>query len=382
MKNANPFTITTLNPHSPFCNRVREQQELRRYIQSGTNAVLYSPRRYGKTSLVHKVQSAIISDNIVPVFADFYGVDSVEDVAARIARAVFSVTHKDDPVWKIALRAIKSFRPVLKPESDGGFSLSVEPSSPVLRGLDLLDATMQSLGAFIEQSGKKVNVCLDEFQEIMELKESPQIEAIMRTHIQNQNASYFFVGSRRSVLLEMFNDPDRPFFQSAFNFEIKALPREEYAEFIKEQFKSAEIECSNDIAFQIVDSVAGHPFYVQKLAYVVFDCCESLVTTEIVKKSLVRLIQIDWPVFEAKLQSLTLQQKRVVKALAVNPIDQPLSTHYLALNNLGSAGGVRNALNSLKELDMIEKDTETAMWRVIDPLFNKALQKSVSERLT
>ena len=374
---ANPFTITTLNSDSPFCNRVREQEELRRYALSGTNVVLYSPRRYGKTSLVYKIQSALVVDHIIPVFADFYGVDSVEDVAARLARAVFAVTHRDETVWQVALRVIKSFRPVLKPEADGGFSLSVEQAGASLRGLDLLNATMESLGAFIAQSGKRVNVCLDEFQEIVELKESAQIEALMRTHIQNQTASYFFVGSRRSILLEMFNNPDRPFFQSAFNYEIKALPREEYAKFIKGLFEQAGVGCSSEVALQLVDSVEGHPFYVQKLAYVVYDHCGKVVMAEIVKQSELALIQIDKPVFEAKLQGLTLQQKRVIKALAIDPINQPLSTHYLALHNLGSAGGVRNALNALSRQDVIEKSDETGMWKVIDPLFRRSLRESV-----
>jgi hypothetical protein len=43
-------------------------------------------------------------------------------------------------------------------------------------------------------------VALDEFQEIVTLKEALQVEGIMRTQIQQQQASYFFIGSRRRIL--------------------------------------------------------------------------------------------------------------------------------------------------------------------------------------
>jgi len=71
----------------------------------------------------------------------------VDDVASRLAKAVFAVTHRKAPLWKKALHAVRSFRPVLKPDLEGGFSLSVEPSAAGKKGLSLLEETMESLGS-------------------------------------------------------------------------------------------------------------------------------------------------------------------------------------------------------------------------------------------
>jgi len=231
---ANPFYLQEVPVDAPFCNRKRELKELRVYAEGRANVVLFSPRRYGKTSLVRRVQKDLANKGAVVIFADFFGVASVEDVASRLAKAVFVITHRKDPLWKSALRAMKSFRPVLKPDPSGGISLSVEPSGAAKSGLQLLEETMDSLREFVTATKSLVHVALDEFQEIVTLKEALQIEGLMRTQIQRQQASYFFIGSRRRILLGIFNERQRPFFQSAINYPLNLLPPDELAEFIAE----------------------------------------------------------------------------------------------------------------------------------------------------
>jgi AAA+ ATPase superfamily predicted ATPase len=55
---ANPFTIGIARKDN-FCNRQREIKDLINYAESGQNVVLYSPRRYGKSSLVFQVLSEL-----------------------------------------------------------------------------------------------------------------------------------------------------------------------------------------------------------------------------------------------------------------------------------------------------------------------------------
>ena len=74
--------------------------------------------------------------------------------------------------------------------------MSVEKSSQKLFGEELLDETLRGVGAFLKKTNRSANIVFDEFQEIVELK-NPNIEGILRTHIQAHPASYFFVGSRR-----------------------------------------------------------------------------------------------------------------------------------------------------------------------------------------
>lgn len=376
----NPFYLQEIPVDAPFCDRAGELKELQAYAEARANVVLFSPRRYGKTSLVKRVQYNLANKGAIALFIDFFGVASVEDVASRLAKAVFSTTHKKEKLWKLALQVIKSFRPVLKPDPSGGISLSVELSSAGKSGLELLEETMESLQDLIKSSRSLVHIALDEFQEIITLKEALQLEGMMRSKIQQQQASYFFIGSRRRILLGIFNERQRPFFQSAINYPLKLLPADELAEFIVEQFRKSKRKCSLGLAERMARVAGMHPYYTQKLAFFAYEISPSI-TDASINLAMERLILSERPVFEAIIQGLSPHQRLLLQALAKEPTSKLLASGYILKHGLGSIGGVQHSAKQLEELDLIEKDEETRLWRLVDPIFNIWLNKQMEEKL-
>lgn len=314
------------------------------------------------------MQKNLEDKGITTIFADFFGVASVDDVSARLARAVFAVTRSRESLWNTALREIKSFRPILKPDAEGGLSLSVEPSSSGRRGLPLLEDTMESLGDFIRSMNASLHIALDEFQEIVSLRGALQIEAVLRTHIQQQQASYFFIGSRRRVLLGIFNERQRPFFQSAINYELKKLPTDDLVQFLTAQFARGGKSCPASLAAQMAALVEDHPYYIQKLAFFIYELSDEEITPASVSTGMERLIISETPVFEAITQGLSSQQRLLLRALAQEPTAKLLAAAYLQKHDLGSVGGIQHATKNLADLDLIEKDRETGKWRLVDPV--------------
>jgi len=51
----NPFRFGTVVDEPYFINREKELREIRQSLISGQNLIIYSPRRYGKTSLITKL---------------------------------------------------------------------------------------------------------------------------------------------------------------------------------------------------------------------------------------------------------------------------------------------------------------------------------------
>ncbi len=376
----NPFYLQEVPVGAPFCNRTKELKELQTYAEAGANVVLFSPRRYGKTSLIKRVQKKLADKGFVTIFADFFGVASVDDVAARLAKAVFVVTHSREPLWKKALRTIRSFRPVLKPDLEGGISLSVEPSSAGRSGLGLLEETMDSLGEFISSENTRAHIACDEFQEIVILREALQVEAAMRTRIQQQRASYFFIGSRRRVLLGIFNERQRPFFQSAINYPLKTLPPQELVEFIKGQFTRNKRRCSAELAHKLASLVGYHPYYSQKLAFFVYEL-SGTVTEKVIHQGIEKLILSEKPVFEALTQPLAPHQRLLLQALAKEPTQKLLANDYIRNHRLGSVGGVQHSARQMEDLDLIEKDQESGLWRLVDPAFAMWLKMQTEEKV-
>jgi hypothetical protein len=377
---ANPFYLQEIPVDAPFCNRTKELKELQSYAESKANIVIFSPRRYGKTSLVKRIQKKLSDQGIITIFADFFGVASIDDVAARLAKAVFAVTHKKDPLWRTALRVMRSFRPVLKPDLQGGFSLSVEPSSAKRSDIALLEETMESLGEFIRKTERAVHLAFDEFQEIVILKEALQMEATMRSHIQQHQASYFFIGSRRRLLLGIFNERQRPFFQSAINYPLKTLPPDELAGFIATQFKRNKRKCSKGLASKLASLTESHPYYSQKLAFLVYEL-SGTVTEEAISEGIEKLILSEKSVFEATIQPLSPHQRLLLQALAKEPTQKLLANDYLRNHRLGSVGGVQHSVKQMEELDLIEKDEETGFWRLVDPMLALWLRRQMEEKI-
>ncbi len=378
----NPFYFKELPVDAPFCDREKELADLASFAKARANAVLYSPRRFGKTSLVKRVQKRLADEGAVTLYADFFGATSVEDVASRLAKAVFSVPRDRKSLWEAALRTVKSFRPVLRPDEKSGVSLSVELSSQGKGGMDLLDETMASLGEFVEASKSLVQVSLDEFQEIVDLKDALKIEGILRSHVQRHRCSYFFVGSRRRILLGIFNDRQRPFFQSAVNYELKPLPGDELARFVADRFRKSGKACSPALAESMAAAVQGHPYYTQKLAFFVFESAGEKVEEEDVASGFDALIAAEHPVFEAIVQGLAPKQVALLKALSKERSSSLFSMDYMRRHNLGSVGGVQGAVKRLSELDLIERD-DRRRWSVVDPLFELWLRgESTFRRVT
>jgi hypothetical protein len=368
----NPFSLGLVKDADQFCNRKKEIQELLRHARNSHKVVLYSPRRYGKSSLVSVVQNRLLAEKIPCVYADLFPISSKKDLIFRLSSAFLKGLGRNaDP--RSFLAKIGGFfgrlRPTMEMNAEGvSFSVDVDRQE---KADTLLDDLMEGVERYSEKKKIKISVALDEFQEIMELPESREIEGILRSHIQrHRHISYFFVGSRRRILQDMFTLKNRPFYKSAFLYPLGKIAREEFVPYIKKRFEDGGKSCPATFAEKIFDGVDGYPYYVQKAASIVWDQTSGEVTEEVVLKSEAVLLQVEGPDFEAHWSGLTLGQKSLLKALANTPTSTPYSAEYLKRFGL-SLGGTQKSLKVLLERDLIEKtDSE---YRLTDPVMKKWL---------
>ena len=68
----NPFVFGGVVSGEAFCDREQELAELVRAAQDGQNVVVHSPRRFGKTSLVHRVLDEVASQGILALYVALY----------------------------------------------------------------------------------------------------------------------------------------------------------------------------------------------------------------------------------------------------------------------------------------------------------------------
>ncbi len=370
----NPFFLREISLNDPFCDREQALLELCAHARSLANVVLYSPRRFGKTSLVKRVQSHLAKEQVICVYCQFYGVTSVEDVAIRLAKSIFSVTQSQDSLFQKAIRFFTSFRPVMtmEPDAQKGVLWSIQLAKMNLTGYELLEEVMASLDTFIAQVGLPVHIVFDEFQEITDLPDARKLEGLLREHIQKQKAAYLFVGSRRSLLLSMFNERKRAFYASAINYPLEPLPEKDFIAFIMQEFIRGGKICQESAASKIVSLIECYPYYGQKLAYFVFNNTKDRATELDVDVGIEQLLKEETPVFEGILMGLTPQQISLLTALSKEPTDSLFAIDYLSRYRLGSIGGVQAAVKKLSRLDLIERHVKGG-WKVVDPILSRWL---------
>ena len=363
----NPFVIHEIPVDGIFCNREKEIKDLIQFAKNGINVVLYSPRRYGKTSLVKRIQNKLNQENYYTVYCDLFGVTSVDDIAMKISKSLYKIVYKNENLFNKFMRILTQFKPTLQPDPYGGMSISVTKSTSLF-GADLLEDVMESLSKIIKDKDMNLQIVFDEFQEITEVANSHQIEAILRKHIQSFNISILFVGSRRRVLLDMFSNVNRPFYQSAHIYGLKALPFKELSQFIKKQFELNNKAFPAELIQKVLDTTNCHPYYSQKYCYFVFDLTEKVVTEKILHSAFNEMLLSEKPIFEVTMQGLASKQIKLLITLAIESTSSPFSTEYMRKHDLGSIGSIQNSLNKLQSLDLAEKK-DSGKWEVVDPIF-------------
>ena len=81
----NPFILSPDIPDEYFCDRKAETETLLRYVMNGNNILLISPRRMGKSGIMHHVFNRHeVKDKYYSFFIDIYETSSLEEFVQKL----------------------------------------------------------------------------------------------------------------------------------------------------------------------------------------------------------------------------------------------------------------------------------------------------------
>jgi len=127
-------------------------------------------------------------------------------------------------------------------------------------------------------------MAIDEFQQIAEFPEK-NTEALLRTIIQTLKHTHFiFSGSKRHMMLEMFNTANRPFFSSTQVMGMVEIPEDKYKAFIREKFAERRRSIDDEAIDFILSWTLTHTYYTQIICNAVFAGGKKKVGIETVKQ--------------------------------------------------------------------------------------------------
>ncbi|MCK4608922.1 MAG: ATP-binding protein [Gammaproteobacteria bacterium] len=346
-----------------FLNRVTERDYLISRIKSNKHTILMAPRRYGKTSLVTKVAGEM---NLAYCSIDLLAAYSEEYVRNQIVNKVSQLVFELFPNLDKAKSKLITIFKQMKPEiSVGAFgqkltlNLSNYPLQDITDVLLKLDETAKNFK-------KQAVIFLDEFQQISQLVNHNSIEASIRHAVErSENISYVFSGSDRHLLQQMFGDHSRPLYRLCQTLTLERMEKKVYIERLQKLAKAKwKKKLADAVLERIFIQTELHPFYMNVLCQIIWEE-NHIPAAESIDRIWHNYVIAQRQIISSDIMKLSLNQKKIIIALAASPTTEIQSTNFTAPLKI-SASSAQQSTAILRKNDLVYKDID-GFFRILDP---------------
>ena len=374
-KMENPFIIGKAAEGDYFINRAEDRKRLDANLTHGINTIIISPRRWGKTSLVKKVLTDINDDRFITVFVDVFRCKSEYEFYRNFATCVIKQTSSKLDEWvEMAKLFLSGITPKFSFGSDplNDFSLSFEWNERDDSEEEILSLPQKIAG----KKGKKVIVCLDEFQQIAEFPSSVGFQKKLRSVWQHQqDVTYCMFGSKKHLMENFFSNKSMPFFKFGDMMFLRKIDITEWVPFICSNFRKTGKTISEKQAERICNAVACQSSYVQQLAWITWYKAEEKVTDRNIDSAIDDMLEQNKTFFQMELEQLTELQYNFMRALA-NGVTQGLTRrNVLKKYRLETSANVQAIKKAMMGKDLIYLNDDGGI-EFNDPLFGLWIKRN------
>lgn len=369
MSDKNPFITKGYAGPEYFCDREQETRDLTKYLTNGNNMALISPRRLGKTELLHHVfEQPDIKEHYYTFIIDIYATTSLRDLVNVMGKDILNALKpKGRGVWETFVNALQSLRQEISFDMNGNPTWSLG-----LGAINNPEVTLDEIFHYLNTADRPCLVAIDEFQQIERYSSgSWQVEATLRTYVQNcQNATFIFSGSHRHMMTGIFLSPNRPFYQSVIMMSLPPISTDKYKAFAMEKFQKGGKTLDPavvDQLFERFDSVTAYIHRTMNLLYSNTErgqCCDCTM----IDAAIDELVTISGDSYEALFYQMPEKQRDLFLAIAAEGRASSISGGaFIRKHHLTSASSVQSATKGLLDKDFITHDKGT-YW-VYDQIF-------------
>ncbi len=364
----NPFITNGYSEPQYFCDRLHETEMLTRLLTNENNVALISPRRLGKTDLLHHCfTQPEIQKRYYTFIIDIYATTSMRDFINVFGKSVLDeLKSKGKRAWNLFLQTLSSLRSEITYDGAGlptwGMSIGAISNPSV---------SLDEIFSYLNHADKPCLVAFDEFQQITRYPDASNIEAALRTYIQRcNNAHFVFSGSQRHLMGAIFTSPSRPFYQSVSIINLPPISLEKYTDFVMEKFEEAGKHIEKEVIENIYERFQGITSYMQRIMNLLFTytAVGSTCKMQMVDSCIYELIDFSSDTYESLLYQMPEKQREVFLAIAKDDdVKNISSSTFVRKHSLVSASSVLSAVKGLLEKDFITQDKNT--YSVYDKFF-------------
>jgi len=245
--------------------------------------------------------------------------------------------------------------------------------------LPTLSKVLDGIEAMAAEASGPVAVIIDEFQQLIADHGETAEKQLRATVQKHRHVAYVFAGSKTRLLADMTGDPGRAFWKLGERHFLGAIPRPDFLAFLRRGFEAYRHPADEGALVRLLDVSEDVPYNVQRVAYVAWELLrvepDAPLTVDVVERALTTIIAQEHPAYAQLWTSLTMPQKKVLKAVILEGGRSLTSAEVLRRHGVAAAT-MHKTLGVLDDKGIIRADETDASprYRLEDPFFGAWLR--------
>ncbi len=381
-----PFNHMELAQNQFFIGRDDLLRHLLLNIQCSNKTLIYGHRRVGKSSLITEAIRQYKEKNKkdLILFMDLSTCSTATKFISIFCHELDRELKKKRPL-KTKLTEIYNFINEIKPTAKyNSITGEMEYSFDLVAGSKQVKNNLEEIIDLLEHISKecKITIVLDEFQSIIDWDSSGELQWLLRSRMQKQkNIGYIFSGSSQTLITKLFHEARNAFYKSCDIIHVNnQIDMGQFARWIKKRFETINLEISNEVIKEILQRTRSHPYYTQKICYII--CLLNHQYTQNVgikeyREALVYLLSSEGPIYQERLSNIGKNHKKVIYALSqLGPEAKIYSRDNKLIYSLPSPASIKKAIDQLKnDISPLIYQQDSSLF-FEDPFFELWLKES------
>lgn len=367
----NPFVFGKAITGKHFIDREEELREIVSHLSRGQNVILYSPRRYGKTSLIKQALEKLKGSKFVVFYIDLYRISSLNEFYQEYAKCMVQARVPAQKLIDLISSLLPSLNPKIVYQSAELPSVEIDVKLPTLKKSKTLKELFDSFEIYLGKNRLKGCVVFDEFQEILTIEDGENLEREMRAAFQHhKNIGYGFLGSRNHLMNDLFKNKNRPFYNFGVHFPLDVIAKKKWEPYLKAEFTKAGYKVKEEYIDELLSITNGHPYYTQFFCSELWELFGNKkdLPDDCVKMTLLRVLQKENHAFQELWDTLSGRERKLLSAIAHENDSAVYSSEFLDKYQFGSPSKIQRVVSSIQKRDLIDKKVNN-LFKIHDPIF-------------
>ncbi|WP_457593370.1 AAA family ATPase [Hydrogenimonas sp.] len=318
----NPFRFDVEVSGSYFCGREEEIEMILEYIKNQTNLIMFAKRRVGKSSLIKEIFEHRLEKGMLYAHVDIYAVSNIRELYERLRAGIEEAIARSESSLERLARLVGELQELFVGAKvslvvSGTPKVQIESTQRDYYGA--IRDLFEGFFAFLQKKDRRAVIAIDEFQKIVSLPESERVETLLRTIVNKRvNCSFLFTGSKRNILLAMFNDAGRAFFKLGAETPLDPIDEEEFYEWTRKRFLRKSVHLEREAFAHLYRESDGETRFIQQVCHELFRSqkSESVIDTGTMERTIREVIGRK-SFFGQYLDSFSPAQQNTLKIVAV-----------------------------------------------------------------